>query len=242
RHARPEHVLQLCFYTEQVERIQGPRPERMGVVAGTGHEEWFRPDDYLAYYRTLRRRFAATISGDTATYPWPVDHCGLCEFLSVCQAQWEVDDHLTLVAGVARLQAERLAAFGIGTLEALALSDPTTKVPKVRPPTFERLRHQAELQLHRRRAGCHRVDHLPLEEERGFALLPESSPGDVWLDLEGHPWFEPVRGLEYLFGWVYLEDGEPRYEPLWATNRDEEKGAFERLMDWLGERRRRFPE
>jgi predicted RecB family nuclease len=241
RHARPEHVLQLCFYTEQVERIQGLRPVRMGVVAGTGEEEWFRPDDYLAYYRTLRRRFEETIAGDAPTYPWPVEHCGLCEFLAVCQAQWETDDHLTLVAGVSRLQAERLAAFGIGTLEALALADPETRVPKVRPPTFQRLRHQAELQLHRRHTGAHRVEHLPLEDERGFALLPEPSPGDVWLDLEGHPWFEPARGLEYLFGWVYLDDGEPRYECLWAVDRAEEKRAFARLMDWLVERRRRFP-
>jgi predicted RecB family nuclease len=241
RHARPEHVLQLCFYTEQVERIQELRPARMGVVAGTGEEEWFRPNDYLAYYRALRRRFTETIAGAAPTYPWPVEHCGLCEFLSACQARWEADDHLTLVAGVSRLQAERLAAFGIGTLEALALADPETRVPKVRPPTFERLHHQANLQLHHRRHGAHRVDRLPLEDERGFALLPEPSPGDVWLDLEGHPWFEPARGLEYLFGWVYLDDGEPRYTCLWAVDRGEERRAFERLMDWLVERRRLFP-
>ena len=28
---------------------------------------------------------------------------------------------------------------------------------------------------------------LPLEPDRGFGLLPERSPGDVWLDLEGDP-------------------------------------------------------
>jgi len=241
RYARPEHVLQLCFYTEQVERIQGLRPARMSVVGGTGEVESFRPDDYLAYYRTLRRRFAATIAGAAETYPWPVEHCGLCDFLACCQARWEADDHLTLVAGVSRLQAERLAAFGIGTLEALALTSPETRVPRVRPATLERLQHQASLQLLRRRRGEHRVDLLPVEDDRGFALLPEPSPGDVWLDLEGHPWYEPVHGLEYLFGWVCLDEGEPRYECLWARDRADEKTSFERLVDWLGERRRRFP-
>ena len=34
RHARPEHVLQLCFYTEQLARIQGRQPDRMHVVTG----------------------------------------------------------------------------------------------------------------------------------------------------------------------------------------------------------------
>ncbi|HXV56222.1 MAG TPA: TM0106 family RecB-like putative nuclease, partial [Gaiellaceae bacterium] len=83
---------------------------------------------------------------------------------------------------------------------------------------------------------------LPEEPHRGFALLPEPSPGDVWLDLEGDPWFEPARGLEYLIGWVELgEDGEPRYEHLWAHDRDAEKRAFERFVDHVAERRRRFP-
>ena len=44
------------------------------------------------------------------------------------------------------------------------------------------------------------VDLLPDEEDRGFRLLPPPSPGDVWLDLEGHPFYEAARGLEYLFG------------------------------------------
>src|SRR5204862_7723930 len=120
--------------------------------------------------------------------------------------------------------------------------DPDTRVSKVRPPTFERLHHQAELQLYHRRHGEHRVDLLALDDGRGFALLPEPSPGDVWLDLEGHPWFEPARGLEYLFGWVHLDpEGGPRYECLWARDRTEEKAAFERLIDVIVERRRRFP-
>ena len=112
----------------------------------------------------------------------------------------------------------------------------------MRATTFQGLNHQAELQLHRRRTGEHRVDYLPLEPDRGFALLPEPSPGDVWLDLEGDPWFEPGRGLEYLIGWIELgEDGEPRYEHIWAHNREGERQAFERFVDHVVERRRRFP-
>ena len=112
----------------------------------------------------------------------------------------------------------------------------------MRASTFQGLNHQARLQLHHRRTGEHRIEHLPEEPDRGFALLPEPSPGDVWLDLEGDPWFEPARGLEYLFGWVELgEDGAPRYEHIWSRDRDAEKQGFERLVDHIVERRRRFP-
>jgi uncharacterized protein len=72
--------------------------------------------------------------------------------------------------------------------------------------------------------------------------MPEPSAGDVWLDLEGDPWFEPARGLEYLFGWVYLDDdGQPVYHRIWAYDRVEEKAGFERLVDFLVQRRRRYP-
>jgi predicted RecB family nuclease len=242
RHAKPEHVLQLCFYTEQLARIQERMPERMHVVNGLGEQETFRPDDYLAYYRRLRGHFLTAVENRADSYPYPVEHCGLCEFLSRCRQQWEDDDHLTLVAGVSRAQVERLTAHGITTMAALGDASPETRVRKMRPTTFANLRRQAGLQLHRRRTGEHKVDLLPVEPERGFALLPEPSPGDIWLDLEGHPWFEPARGLEYLFGWIELgEDGQLRYECLWAHDRAEEGTAFERLMDTIAERRRRFP-
>jgi predicted RecB family nuclease len=243
RHARPAHILQLCFYTEQIGRIQGRMPEQMHVVNGLGEQESFRPDDYLAYYRRLRERFLTVVENRADSYPYPVEHCGLCEFLRRCRQQWEHDDHLTLVAGVSRAQVERLTGTGITSLEALGDAPADTRVRKMRPATFANLRHQAELQLHRRRSGEHRVDLLPVEPERGFALLPEPSPGDIWLDLEGHPWFEPARGIEYLFGWIELDkNGHPHYECLWAHERAEEQTAFERLIDTIADRRSRFPD
>jgi predicted RecB family nuclease len=242
RRAKPQHVLQLCFYTEQLACIQGEWPEAMRVVNGRGERESFRPDDYFAYYRRLKERFASALTNGRETYPYPVDHCSLCEFLVLCRERWVADDHLSLVAGIARTQVERLTAAGIATVEALASTPPETRVPKLREETLTKLREQAALQVQRRRTGelAHIV--LPLQAERGFALLPEPSPGDVWLDLEGDPWYEPHRGLEYLFGWVYLDDdGVARYDCIWALGRDEEKAGFERFLDLITERRRRFP-
>jgi uncharacterized protein len=195
RHARPEHVLQLCFYTEQLARIQSREPELMHVVTGLGERETFRPDDYGAYYRRLRERFVQAIEDGAPTYPYPVEHCSLCDFLELCEKQWEEDDHLTLVAGVSRLQVERLTKADIQTLTALAEADPEMKVPSMRATTFQGLRHQASLQQHYRQTHEHKIDLLPQEEERGFNLMPEPSPGDIWLDFEGNAYdrAEPKR-------------------------------------------------
>jgi uncharacterized protein len=249
RSAKPLHLLQLCFYATELERIQGKLPEHVHVELGTGERETFRTADYLAFFRHARERFLAALDGNgtAKTYPWPCDHCGICDFRGLCRQQLERDDHPVLVAGLGRRYAESLAAAGILTLTALGDTAPapgeTTVVDGIRPETFEKLRHQASLQLHHTRTGERLVDLLPVEDGRGFGLMPEPSPGDVWLDLEGHPFYEPARGLEYLFGYCYRDEAsELRYEALWGTDRAGEKTAFEAFVDWLQERRRHYPD
>jgi predicted RecB family nuclease len=241
RSARPAHLIQLCFYTEQLGLITGGRPAAMHLVSGLGGRETYRPEDFGPYYRRLRGRLLDAIASGPETYPYPVDHCAICDFLARCKRQWRDDDHLVQVAGIMRTQVEQLNAAELATMTALGDAPPETRVKRLRPQTFENLRHQAELQLHHRRTGKHRVDPLPVEPERGFAAMPEPSEGDIWLDFEGDPWFEPGRGLEFLIGWVCLEDGELRYDCIWARDREEEKAGFEQLIDFIVERRRRFP-
>src|SRR5215218_10116617 len=45
RHAKPYYILQLCFYSEQVARIQGRAPDRFHVILGSGERESFRPSE-----------------------------------------------------------------------------------------------------------------------------------------------------------------------------------------------------
>jgi predicted RecB family nuclease len=240
--AKPTHVLQLCFYTEQLARIQGSMPRAMHVVNGLDDREAFDPNDYFAYYRRLRTRFLAARAEGAQTYPYPVDHCSLCSFLSLCKEQWRTDDHLSLVAGIMRTHVEQLIANGFPTLEALATLPDGTSIPKVRRESLAKLREQADLQLQRRLTGELLHVALPLEDDRGFNLMPEPSPGDVWLDFEGDPWYEPQRALEFLTGYVYLDDaGTARYDCIWSLDKDEEKAGFARFMDLVAQRRERFP-
>ncbi len=241
RAPRPEHVLQLCFYAERTGVIQGHLPPQMRLLLGSGEESVLRPADYLAYYRHLRERYLGALRDPGSSYPYPIAHCGLCDYFELCKRRWDEDDHLTLVAGVSREQVELLTAAGITTLEGLAEADPEGRPRGVTRDAWPRLRQQAALQLEHRRTGRHRWELLPLEPERGFALLPEPDEGDIYLDLEGHPFFEPARGLEYLFGLLYRRRGELVYEPVWARDREAEGLAFERVMDFIGERRERYP-
>ncbi len=238
RHAKPAAVLQLTFYSHELERIQGLLPERMRVVLGTGEDEWFRPADFAAFYRRARARLEEAVAARVDTYPYPVEHCDLCAFLPLCDARWDGDDHLVRVANIRRDQIERLGVAGIRTLEALGDAEPGTPVPRIAAETFETLRHQASLQLQARRSGEHRYELLSPKERRGFGLLPAASPGDLFYDIEGDPYWEPGRGLEYLHG--ITDDGN--FTAIWAHDRESERRALEQVLDRFRMRLEAFPD
>jgi uncharacterized protein len=239
RSAKPAAVLQLTFYSHELERIQGRLPERMRVVLGTGEDEWFRPADFAAFYRRAQLRLEAAIAERADVYPYPVEHCGLCAFAQRCNERWDRDDYLVRVANIRRDQIERLSLAGITTLEALGDAPPGTKVPHVAAGTFETLRHQAELQLFARRTGEQRYELLEPSERRGLALLPEPSPGDLFYDIEGDPYWEPGKGLEYLHG---ITDAERSFSAIWAHDRAEERRALERVIGTFQGRLAAYPD
>ena len=241
RRSKPAHVLQLCFYSEQVARIQGREPERMHLILGTRERETLRPADFGAYYRRVRERFLGAVAARDDAYPYPVQFCELCDFRERCERRWDADDHLSRVAGMRRDQVERLSVAGITRLAGLAAAPAALEVPRLAPSTFEKLREQAELQHIERTTGEPSYRLLLPEEKRGLALLPEPSPGDLFFDIEGDPFWSPERGLEYLFGVLWRDHGEPRFRAFWAHDRDEEQRAFEELVDFFFERQEADP-
>src|SRR6266540_67993 len=237
RTSKPTHLLQLAFYSEQVARIQGRVPDPMHVVLGSGERMSFRVRDFDAYYRRVRGRFLEWVADPPATYPYPVEHCRVCDWLPRCTQQWKDDDHLTLVAQMRRRWVDALGEAGVTTLEQLATAEAELQT-SLQPHVFERLRWQAELQHRARITGEHVFELLPLVEGRGLEGLPRPSEGDVFFDIEGDPFYEAARGLEYLHG--VIVDGE--FRAFWATDRAQEQEAFERLVDFLTERLARYPD
>ena len=242
RRPKPEHALQLCFYSQALGRIQDAEPEAAYVVLGTRERFRIRLADVSAYYRRVRRRFESAVARRAETAPYRCEHCEICGFLPECEALWEREDHLIRVANIRRDQIGKLAAGGISTLTALGEARSDTKIPRLAQQTFEGLREQALLQLESRRSGKIEYRPRPVETGRGFEALPPRSAGDIILDLEGHPLFEPARGLEYLFGILTQDGGLWKYEAFWAHDRAGERRALETLVERVHERLARYPD
>ena len=230
--AKASALIQICSYVEQVERIQGMRPEYVHVVTGGAKAEvhTFRTAEMMAYYRHAKRRLEAELAREfdmKATYPDPVEHCAVCKWFYVqCRQAWRDDDALPIVAGISRTQRKELAALGIATRGGLAVATVEKR--------FERVREQARLQV---ATGSSEVPaHELLNPERdsegavvadrGLSALPPPSDHDLFFDIEGDP-FAFWEGLEYLFG---IWDGA-EYRGFWAMDRAQEKQAFERVVD-----------
>ncbi|HEV8403240.1 MAG TPA: TM0106 family RecB-like putative nuclease [Candidatus Limnocylindrales bacterium] len=259
RHVKASAVLQICSYVDQLERIQGVRPEWLYVALGGSARavERLRVDDFMAYYRSARDRFLRTLADETpptdpptGTYPEPVEHCDVCRWAAECVARRRADDHLSLVAGISARQRRALIERGIPTLEALG-DLPLPMVPPlgdVGASALTRVREQARIQLVGRRE--HRPAYellLPdggaVELDRGLAALPPPSAGDLFFDIEGDP-YALDDGLDYLFG---VLDANDRFIAIWSRDDadefslDGERRAFERLMDLFMDRLERDP-
>jgi predicted RecB family nuclease len=241
-------VIQLCFYSELISRIQGIEPQWMHVVLGGGAEpERLQVQRYIAYFRKVRREFEEAWRVSRKTYPEPVEHCYVCSWSPVCAKRWRDDDYLSLVAGITRNQRKALSERDVSTVLGLAtLTLPVKpKIERIGGAALLRIREQARLQVEGREAGRLLYELLgPVEPERGLAALPLPSPGDMFLDLESDP-YVLEQGLEYLIGMVTLPEdraARPAYESLWSFDREEEKKAFETFIAKVMDRWRQNPD
>jgi predicted RecB family nuclease len=236
-------ILQICVYSELVAAIQGAEPVDAHVVA-PHHDfkpEKYRLADFAAYYRLVKRRLEAALAAERETYPEPVPQCEVCAWWVQCDRQRRRDDHLCFVAGLSRLQIKELERIDVTTLEGLGHLEDVPRPTRGSRDALVRARDQAEIQLRARRVGAPQHDVLePLGPDHGLALLPRPSTHDIFLDLEGDR-LAPGGGREYLFGLLAADEtargarGAPplTYLGVWAASADEEKRAFELVVDLI---------
>jgi uncharacterized protein len=229
-------ILQLSLYSDLVAGVQERVPEQMAVVPPWSEfqSQVFRTNEFAAYYRLVRQSLEASLAGAGGeTYPDPKPHCEICRWREECDARRRADDHVSLVAGISKLQINELAKHGVTTTATLAAMElPLSWKPeRGAAQTYERVGEQARLQVEARTKGIPVFVTLPPEPGFGLFRLPEPSPGDIFLDLEADP-YAGESGLEFLFGDVVVGDGGAlQYSAAWALSRKDEKRIFEEFID-----------
>ena len=258
RTAKARAVLQATFYSRLLAGLQGTEPRWMHLALGHGELAPFKVKDFAAYERQTRRQLDEILGAQPpdGLYPEPVEHCAICRWREACAGKRKDDDDLSLIAGMTTGQRRALKAAGIGTRRGFAGLTALPWLDRVGPDTLGRAQAQARLQAASEDDGVIRYRLLEpgrdaegaLVPNRGLLALPEPARGDLFFDIEGaRYWSEDGRefGLQYLFGVVDTADrdeaGRPRYTAFWAFDRPGEKLAFEKLVDFITERRARCP-
>ena len=269
RHAKASAVLQLSMYSELLRAVQGQAPEEMHLALGGVMRERisFRVADYAAYYRAVAHDVEALLddagpSFPVPTKPEPVEHCGVCRWSAECRAQWRAEDDLSLVANLTGVQRHALHAIDVTTRTGLA--EPATLLPDrtdgAGREALAHIRAQAEIQVRGEREGRVIAERIPPARNRegalvpnnGLLMLPEPSPGDLFFDIEGDPFFgsDEVDGIDYLFGVIEPgrdgPDGQPAFHAFWSIEGGTvttagERAAFEAFIDLVTDRLRADP-
>jgi uncharacterized protein len=262
RSAKARAVAQVGFYSGLLAGAQGIRPRWMHLALGDGEFTSLKVDDYAAYERQARRLLTAFIADDdgqnppSVPYPEPVEHCVICRWSERCAGRRRRDDDLSLIAGITAGQRRVLKSAGIATRRGFAGLAELPELTRVSRASVAGAQSQARLQVASEDAG--HIEYELLEPERdaagvlvpnrGLLALPEPVSGDLFFDIEGARYYSEDGkefGLQYLFGVVDTADvdssGKPRYTQIWAFDRRDEKRAFEELVDFITDRRKRTP-
>lgn len=205
-----------------------------GSVVDTPIED-IRED--LAAVRSRVLDVLVTHLAEGTAVTWGDPRWRACLRCDACRAELAASDDVGLVAGVSAARRRLLLQAGVPT--ATALAQRTAPVEGIEPEDLAAMSAQARLQL------VEPTPEHPLAfEVHARAALPEPSPGDVFFDFEGDPmWREGPGddpGLEYLFGCLTTDGGE-RFTPFWAHDRVAERQALVDFVDWVQERRQRWP-
>src|SRR5688500_13667110 len=221
----------MATYAERLTVLQGVAPERIHVVTGDGESRPWRLIDVAAYARRARARLESFVAEPPTTGPSPIGYCEQCRWAERCNTELRQADDLGLVAFMRGDHRDALRAVGITTLAELAGASPEQlKSSGIGTDARIRLQQQAAEQLKERTTGQASRTLLDPQPGLGLLRLPPPSPGDLYLDFEGDPWFEDGKGIEYLAG---LGDTTGRFTPLWAHDRDAEKQMVVDLIDRL---------
>lgn len=128
-------------------------------------------------------------------------------------------------------------------------------MPEVDNDQLFKLWRQARLQTiaeHTKEVHTYFYDKIEMEEkalsregwkrDQCILYLPETTEHDIYLDFEGHPFWEIEEGLIFLFGFIEKEENEWKYVAHWAHDKAEEKRQATSLIDYFYKKFQEHPE
>ena len=244
--AKPDYQVQVGLYLDVLQQIGLCGTGLHGLILGDRSISEFDAEVLSALMTEKRAAFLTDVASVLASSPTTIEDCGelvclatsycdMCEYPALCADQRNTLNHLQLVAGISKVQVESLRSSGVETVRALAeFSGSTETLSEEKGAVLSR---QARLQQHTYDTGEHVYE---IKNIAPLESLPPANDGDLFFDLEGFTFAKFSGGLEYLFGYLTVDDGS-EFHWTWADDRKEEQESFEKFIRFLIQRIESYP-
>ena len=244
REPKASALLQLCFYAELLEHVQGVLPQRMSLVLGDMRVEEFAtaryggllplPEEVLRGRRSPARR---------RRIPSQSPLCDVCDYARRVRRapprgrpsvpRRRAHGKPATRAG-RRVGAHACASWRRYRWCSRRLPWRTSARPRSRASGSRRASRSRGATPGPCATSC-----CPTwSRDTGCRCSRRRRPAILFIDFEGDPYVLD-GGLEYLLGVVELPG---TYTGHWAFDRTSERAAFERLIAFIGDRRERYPD
>ena len=246
RIAKRAAVLQVASYARTMVRMNLAMPPKIHLWLA-GDKEWSNPTADLIdlaeeFENRARQRITSFTAIATPNWAPPREACIRCRWQDHCATGRVQDRDLSLIYGIRSTTRTTLVESGIKTIDQMSevTDDDRKKLTKnVSKETFNRLRDQAALQI---KGEGKETPIFEVKEPSLLALIPASSEGDVWFDMEGDPYANDGQGLEYMFGYLFKDGNKLDFNTFDAETKSEEKKAFTDFVTFIIERRKKYPD
>jgi uncharacterized protein len=246
RSAKRAAVLQVATYAAIMQELNLATPQKVHLWLG-GDAKWSTSaldliDLAQFFMKRVRERLDTYDSLPTPQWAPPKESCARCRWSTHCDTGRRQDRDLSLIQGIRSTSRSLLVTNGITTIDQMAVAqdEARPKLPReVSKATFTTLRDQAAIQV--KGEGVPKPIY-EIKSIEAFGLMPESSEGDIWFDMEGDPFANDGAGLEYMFGYLFRNGSKFEFKTFDARDLAQEKIAFIEFIQYLIERRKTYPE
>jgi predicted RecB family nuclease len=219
---RDEYKFPLVFYSLILERLQGTRPKEAYVIDPEGTERSFLVDDFKDQFHLTREQIQKVLNGEKPA-PFLKSGCKRTPWYSVCIADTEGCNDVSLVYKLSQADQKRLYDVGIKTVKDLAAIDTGDLNAKIEDWPFDkivRFTNQARV----------------LDTGKPMIIRKPTFPTvkhEVYFDIES----DPLRDTDYLLGCCIknTETGEVAYKAFMAADKSEEGDTWKKFLDFLAE-------
>jgi len=243
RSAKTNATIQVGAYADALVRLGRPAPFQVHLWLNGDHD-WSGPaDKYMNVAREYREQLQSSLPslGAIPDPLWapPCAGCKYCRWTKQCDSGRREARDISLIQEIRATTRVKLVQAGLGSMEAIASARDEDRPNGVPVQTFERLRAQAAIQIEGELAG---EVIFEITDEQWLNSMPPRSLGDLWFDMEGDPHARDGKGLEYMFGYGYLTDGEFNFDHMDAYDAAEERVAFEAFIDHVMAEWAKYPD